>query len=83
MLHKVIRTLLPEAAVLICAVLRNAIRWLRTIGGVFIGLYQWGKGGPGEGPQGRSGGKNGQCSRDVTGHPEGAIKALDLVEKGG
>jgi alcohol dehydrogenase len=37
MVHKVSKTLPPEAAVLICAVLGNAIRWLRMVGGVSIG----------------------------------------------
>lgn len=37
MVHKVRDDLLPEVAVLICAVLGNAIRWLQTIGGVSQG----------------------------------------------
>ena len=37
MVHRVAETLPPEAAVLISAVLGNAIRWLRMIGGVSIG----------------------------------------------
>ena len=37
MIHQVRRDLLPEIGVLICAVLGNAIRWLRMIGGVSQG----------------------------------------------
>jgi alcohol dehydrogenase len=37
MVHKVKKDLLPEAGVLICAVLGNAIRWLQMIGGVSSG----------------------------------------------
>lgn len=37
MVHKVKKDLLPEIGVLVCAVLGNGIRWLRTIGGVSIG----------------------------------------------
>ncbi|MEA3442732.1 MAG: zinc-binding dehydrogenase [Chloroflexota bacterium] len=35
--HKVSETLPPEAAILVCAVLGNAIKWLRIKGGVSIG----------------------------------------------
>jgi alcohol dehydrogenase len=37
MVHKVRDNLLPEVGVLICAVLGNAIRWLRMIGGISLG----------------------------------------------
>jgi len=37
MVHKVRDNFLPEAGVLICAVLGNGIRWLRMIGGVSLG----------------------------------------------
>jgi len=37
MVHKVREDLLPEIGVLICAVLGNGIRWLRTMGGISIG----------------------------------------------
>jgi alcohol dehydrogenase len=37
MLHKIGDEISPEAAVLICAVLGNGVRWLRHIGGVSIG----------------------------------------------
>jgi alcohol dehydrogenase len=37
MVHKISDHLPAEAAVLICAVLGNAIRWLRTLGGVSLG----------------------------------------------
>lgn len=37
MVHKVGDEVSPEVAVLICAVLGNAVRWLRQIGGVSIG----------------------------------------------
>jgi alcohol dehydrogenase len=37
MIHQVRRNLLPEIGVLICAVLGNAIRWLRMVGGVSQG----------------------------------------------
>ncbi|MCF8083614.1 MAG: alcohol dehydrogenase catalytic domain-containing protein, partial [Deltaproteobacteria bacterium] len=37
MVHKIDDTISPETAVLICAVLGNAVRWLRTIGNVSIG----------------------------------------------
>jgi len=37
MIHKVRDDLLPEVGVLICAVLGNGIRWLRTIGGISSG----------------------------------------------
>ena len=132
MVHKVSDKLPPEAAVLICAVIGNAIRWLRMIGGVTIGdtvVIE----GPGQ--QGLAGvvvaresgaqniivtgltkdqkrfelakefgathcvdveqedaaeaveevtaGRMADVVMDVTGHPEGAIRALDLVRKGG
>jgi alcohol dehydrogenase len=35
--HKVSKTLPPEAAILVCAVLGNAIKWLRIKGGVSVG----------------------------------------------
>lgn len=34
MVHKVSQNLLPEVGILICAVLGNAVRWVRMIGGV-------------------------------------------------
>ena len=37
MVHKISDDLPPEAAVLICAVLGNTVRWLRNIGNVSIG----------------------------------------------
>jgi alcohol dehydrogenase len=37
MVHKIDESLPPEEAVFICAVLGNAIRWLRMLGGVSIG----------------------------------------------
>ena len=37
MVHKIGDGISPEAAVLICAVLGNGVRWLRQIGGVSIG----------------------------------------------
>jgi len=37
MVHKIDDSVSPETAVLICAVLGNAVRWLRTIGNVSIG----------------------------------------------
>jgi alcohol dehydrogenase len=128
MVHKVSKTLPPEAAVLICAVLGNAIRWLRMVGGVSIGHTVVIEG-PGQ--QGLAGvivaresgaqniiitgltrdrrrfdlarefgathcidvekedpvevvkevtaGKMADVVMDVSGHPEGAIKAFDLV----
>ena len=36
-IHKIPDTLSAEVAVLVCAVLGNGIRWLRTVGGVSIG----------------------------------------------
>jgi alcohol dehydrogenase len=132
MVHKVSAELPPEAAVLICAVLGNAIRWLRTIGGVSIGNTvviegpgQQGLAGvivaresgarkiivtgltkdrerfalarefgathcidaekedPVEVVTDVTGGKMADVVMDVTGHPEGVIKALDLAGKGG
>ena len=132
MVHKVSETLPPEAAVLVCAVLGNAIRWLRMIGGVSIGntvviegpgqqglagvivaresgarniivtglakdhkrfdlAREFGathcidveKDDPVEAVKEVTAGKMADVVMDVTGHPEGAIKALDLVGKGG
>jgi alcohol dehydrogenase len=132
MVHKVSDTLPPEAAILICAVLGNAIRWLRMIGGVSIGSTVAIEG-PGQ--QGLAGvivaresgaqniivtglakdrrrfdlarkfgathcidveeedsveavrevtaGKMADVVMDVTGRPEGPVKALDLVGRGG
>jgi len=37
MVHKINDRMSPETAVMICAVLGNAVRWLRTIGNVSIG----------------------------------------------
>jgi alcohol dehydrogenase len=132
LVHKVSQELPLEAAVLICGVLGNAIRWLRTMGGVSIGNTVVIEG-PGQ--QGLAGvivaresgaqniivtglekdrrrfdlarefgathcidvekedpveavkevteGKMADVVMDVTGNPEGAIKALDLVGSGG
>jgi len=132
MVHKVSETLPPEAAVLVCAVLGNAIRWLRMIGGVSIGntvviegpgqqglagvivaresgarniiitglakdhkrfdlAREFGathcidveKDDPLEAVKEVTSGKMADVVMDVTGHPDGAIKALDLAGKGG
>jgi alcohol dehydrogenase len=132
MVHKVSDTLPPEAAILICAVLGNAIRWLRMIGGVSIGSTvaiegpgQQGLAGvivaresgaqniivtglaedrrrfalarkfgathcidvegedPVEAVREMTAGEMAHVVMDVTGRPEGAIKALDLVGRGG
>lgn len=132
MVHKVSEELPPEGAVLISAVLGNAIRWLRIVGGVSIGNTVVIEG-PGQ--QGLAGvivakesgaqtiiitgltkdrtrldlakefgatycvnvekenlfefvkqvtaGKMADVVMDVTGRPEGAVNALDLVAKGG
>ncbi|NWF56057.1 MAG: alcohol dehydrogenase catalytic domain-containing protein [Syntrophaceae bacterium] len=130
--HRIGDDLPAEAAVLICAVLGNAVRWLRQVGGVSIGHTVVIEG---PGLQGLAGvivARESGASRiivtglkrdkkrfalarefgathcldaedrdpveevreitkgtmadvviDVTGHPEGAVKALDLVRKGG
>jgi alcohol dehydrogenase len=132
MVHKISDTLPPEAAILICAVLGNAIRWLRMIGGVSIGSTvaiegpgQQGLAGvivaresgaqniivtglakdrrrfdlarqfgathcidverddPVEAVREATAGKMAHVVMDVTGRPEGAVKALDLVGRGG
>ncbi len=132
MVHKVSKILPPEAAVLICAVLGNAIRWLWMIGGVSIGNTVVIEGPGQQGLAGiivarESGAQNiivtgltkdrrrfdlagefgathcvnvekedpvevvkevtaggmADIVMDVTGHPDGAIKALDLIGKGG
>lgn len=130
--HRVRDELPPEVAVLICAVLGNAIRWLRMMGGVSIGdtvviegpgqqglagiivakesgareiivtgltkdrkrfelAREFGatqcvnveKDDPVKVVREVTGGKMADVVMDVTGHPEGAIVALDLVRKGG
>jgi alcohol dehydrogenase len=132
MVHKVTEKLPPEAAVLISAVLGNAIRWLRMVGGVSIGNTVVIEGPGQQGLAGvivakesgaqmiimtgltkdrarfdlakefgathcinvekenllevvkqLTGGKMADVVMDVTGRPEGAVKALDLVGKGG
>lgn len=132
MVHRVSDTLPVEAAVLICAVLGNALRWLRMIGGVSIGHTVVIEG---PGLQGLAGvivaresgasevivtglkkdrrrfelarefgathcidieeedpvkvvrkitkGMMADVVMDVTGHPEGAVNAFDLVRKRG
>lgn len=132
MVHKVSDKLPPEVAVLICAVLGNAIRWLGMVGGVSIGQTvviegpgQQGLAGvivakesgaqnivvtglrrdqkrfalarefgathcidveqddPVDAVGAVTGGKMADVVMDVTGRPEGAIKAIDLVARGG
>jgi alcohol dehydrogenase len=132
MVHKVNEKLPLEAAVLICAVLGNAIRWLGMVGGVSIGDTvviegpgQQGLAGvivakesgaqkiivtgltrdrkrfelakefgathcinveredPAEAVKEVTAGKMADVVMDVTGHPEGAQEALDLVRTGG
>ncbi len=132
MIHKVSDRLPLEAAVLICAVLGNAIRWLRMVGGVSVGHTVVIEGPGQQGLAGVivaresgaqniiltglskdrrrfelarefgathcidvdkedpvdmvrevTGGKMADVVMDVTGRPEGAIKAIDLIGKGG
>jgi alcohol dehydrogenase len=132
MIHKIREDLSPEAAVLICAVMGNAVRWLRQIGGVCIGHTVVIEG-PGQ--QGLAGvvvarecgaaqiivtgvtaderrfemarllgadycidvlkenpvekvreitdGKMADLVMDVTGKPQGALTAIDILKKGG
>ena len=132
MVHRINETLPLEAAVLICAVLGNGIRWLRTMGGISIGntvvvegpgqqglagvivaresgaqniivtglekdrkrfelarefgathCIDVGKEDPVEVVREATVGKMADVVMDVTGNPAGAIKALDLVGRGG
>jgi alcohol dehydrogenase len=132
MIHKISEDVPAEAAVLVCAVMGNAVRWLRHLGGVSIGHTVVIEG-PGQ--QGLAGvvaakesgaatiiitgvstderrfemarrlgadhcvdvlredpvkkvreiteGRMADVVMDVTGRPEGAITAIDLVKKGG
>jgi len=132
MIHKVRKELRPEVGILICAVLGNGIRWLRTIGGISIGdtvviqgpgqqglagvivakesgarkvivtgmtkdrarfelaktfgageIVNVEKTDPVEAVREFTGGKMADLVMDVTGNPDGARMAIDLVKKKG
>jgi len=132
MIHKIREDVPAEAAVLICAVMGNAVRWLRQVGGVSIGQTvviegpgQQGLAGvivarecgaakiivtgvsaderrfemarllgahhcvdvlkedPVEKVREITGGRMADLVMDVTGRPQGALTAVDLLKKGG